>query len=98
MRLVDVIPDAEVLLSLEPDELGLGMLSVLARWNGRFDPLTLSRFLQVVHGSAQVPSQYPAARHAEIELAIREAWAWLEGTALLIEGPGYQQPNVVRTL
>jgi uncharacterized protein (TIGR02391 family) len=37
-------------------------------------------------------------RSAEIELAVREGWAWLEGAGLLIEHPRYQQPNIVRTL
>jgi hypothetical protein len=32
VRLVDLIPDAEVLCALEPEELGLSMLSVLAKW------------------------------------------------------------------
>jgi len=98
VRLVDAIPDVDVLCALEADELGLRMLPVLAQWDGRYDPLTLSRFLQVVHGSTQVPNQYPAARRGEVELAVREGWAWLEGAALLIERPGYQQPNVVRAL
>jgi uncharacterized protein (TIGR02391 family) len=98
MKLSDVIPDADVLCAFEPEELGLRMLPVLEHWDVRFHPLTLSRFLEVVRGNVRAPSSYPAARGAEIELAVREAWAWLEGAALLIEGPGYQQPNVTRVL
>lgn len=98
MKLVDVISDADVLCAYEPDELGLRMLPVLAQWNRSYDPLTLSSFVRVVHGTLQAPGGYPPSRQAEIEFAIREAWAWLEGVALLIEGPGYQQPNSVRVL
>lgn len=96
MKLSDVIPDADVLCALEPEELGLRMLPVLAAWDRRFNLLTLSGFLQVVQGNLQAPSGYPAAQSTEIEMAVREAWAWLEGAALLIEGPGYHQPNVTR--
>jgi uncharacterized protein (TIGR02391 family) len=98
VRLVDVIPEADVLCAFEAEELGLRMLPMLAEGNRPYDPLTLNRFLQVIHGTAQAPGGYPPARRAEIELAIREAWAWLEGAALLVEAPGYQQPNSVRAL
>jgi hypothetical protein len=32
VRLVDIIPEAEVLYALEPEELGLRMLPLLAEW------------------------------------------------------------------
>jgi uncharacterized protein (TIGR02391 family) len=98
LRLADVISDADVLCALEPQELGLRMLPVLARWDGRFDPLSLTRFLQSTHGNLQAPGAYPPTRQSEIETAIREAWAWLEGAALLIEHRGYQSPNTIRML
>jgi hypothetical protein len=99
VKLVDVIPEADTLIALEPDELGLRMLPVLAQWNWRSNQLTLSGFLQAVRGNPpQVPNQYPVARHSGIEQAIREAWAWLEGSGLLIQGPAYPEPNTVRAL
>ena len=99
MKLVDVIPDADTLIALEPDELGLRMLPVLAQWNRGSNQLTLEGFLQVVRGNApQVAHQYPVARHSEIEQAIREAWAWLEGSGLLIQGQAYPVPTPVRAL
>lgn len=97
MKLVDILPDADVVVALEPDELGLDILRVLAKWPTRQD-LTLALFLQVVQGNAQLPGQYPPARGAEIAQAIREAWAWLEGAALLIEHPRYYAPNDHRIL
>lgn len=33
VRLVDLIPDADAVLALEPDELGLRLLPILADWN-----------------------------------------------------------------
>lgn len=104
MHLVDLIPNADVLCALEPDELGLRMLPVLAEWHPR-NPLYqsvqlgLQAFIDATLGPASQPSQqYPAERRPEIELAVREAWAWLEGSALLIKKPGYREPNVVRQL
>jgi hypothetical protein len=35
MKLVDLIPDPAALLALEPDELGLRLLPVLAMWRRR---------------------------------------------------------------
>jgi hypothetical protein len=97
VKLVDVIPEADMLIALEPDELGLRMPPVLAQWNSRSNQLTLSGFLQVVHGNPpQVPNQYPVARRSEIEQAVREAWAWLEGSELLIPGQAYPEPTTVR--
>jgi hypothetical protein len=100
VRLVDLIPDAEVLCALEPEELGLRMLSVLAKWPER-QPLTLDDFVVVTVGDSRSrdhTGQYPRERTAVVDLAIREAWAWLEGLALLIKHPGYQEPNRVRWL
>jgi uncharacterized protein (TIGR02391 family) len=109
MRLVDLIPNADVLFALEPDELGLRMLPVLAEWHARTPryqsaQLGLQAFLDATLGSvtlggqARPSGQYPSERRAEIELAIREAWTWLEGSALLIKAPGYGEPNLVRQL
>jgi uncharacterized protein (TIGR02391 family) len=97
VRLVDVIPDADVLCALEPDELGLRMLPVLAEWP-RHQDLTLTAFAAVVRGNIQLPPQYPPERSAQVEWAIREAWAWLEGSGLLIADPKYYLPNAFRLL
>lgn len=40
----------------------------------------------------------PPARRGDIDDAIREAWAWLEGSALLIEDRRHQQPTFTRML
>jgi len=90
--LINLIPDPDVLCALEPDELGLRMLPALASWPPH-DTLTLKTFLlhAVGDGRAQVtPSRYPLQRRAEVETAIREAWAWLEGSALLVQDRRYQ--------
>jgi uncharacterized protein (TIGR02391 family) len=101
MRLVDLIPDPVVLHALEPDELGLRMLPALATWQqqNRASDLTLEMFLITVIGDGRgYHGQYPPMQSAAVEEAIREAWAWLEGSALLIKHRGYHEPNHVRSL
>jgi uncharacterized protein (TIGR02391 family) len=86
MKLADLIPDPDVLIALEPDELGLRMLPLLLAWP-KHDTLQLSHVLTSVLGdqrSRDFRSQYPAPFTQQIDLAIRTAWAWLTGQALLI--------------
>lgn len=92
MRLFDLIPDAEVLYALEPDELGLRMLPVLASWGGQHlgVQLELGSFLVTVLGNNHHPGEYSAQQNPRVEESIREAWAWLEGAALLIQDRRYQ--------
>jgi uncharacterized protein (TIGR02391 family) len=99
MKLSDLIPNADVLCALEPDELGLRMLPLLAEWQPS-NPLHeavqlgLQAVIDATLGSRTQPSgQYPEENRREIEQAIREAWAWLEGSALLIQHPGYRATN-----
>lgn len=95
MNLADLIPGPEVLIALEPDELGLRMLPALASWPSR-QHLELGGFLNAVLGNPQAPpeslpamSLYPAQYRPQIEEAIQEAWAWLAGADLLIPHPRY---------
>jgi hypothetical protein len=94
MKLIDLLPDPGVLVALEPDELGLRILPVLADWPHQGNPLQLSRFLQSVlgDGTTRAPGKYGFdPRSAEIQLALREAWTWLEGQALLIPDLRYHE-------
>ena len=81
MQFVDVIPDAEALCALEPDELGLRMLPVLAEWERLYQatPLSLDNFIVTVSGrKSNYAGQYERKYSAAVELAVREAWAWLD--------------------
>jgi uncharacterized protein (TIGR02391 family) len=101
MKLIDLIPTADVLISLEPEELGLRILPVLAAWPHLGNPMELDRFLPSITGdirSRAYLGQYPADRTMEIELAIREAWAWLDGAGLLIPDPKWRAPTTARIL
>ncbi len=82
MKLVELIPDPDILCALEPDELGLRMLPALVV----IPPfLNLDRVLEK-WTRGRYP-EYDRGHGYKIEEAVREAWAWLEGSALLIWTP-----------
>jgi uncharacterized protein (TIGR02391 family) len=84
IELPSVIPDVEVLLALEPEELASKMLFLLrARPERQFHPTNL-----VLGLSMAGAVQYPQARHRDVELAVAEALAWLQAQALLVSDEG----------
>jgi uncharacterized protein (TIGR02391 family) len=90
VHLVEIIPDPDAVLALEPDELGLRILGVLDSWSPQTQ-LHLRMFIDGALGRAQTPSSspYPQIRRSELQEAITEAWFWLIGAALLIPSPQY---------
>jgi uncharacterized protein (TIGR02391 family) len=97
VQLVELIPDPDFVIALEPQELGLRMLPVLATWP-KFQELQLEVLLNHLIGNSRDPTrsgQYPQDRRIEIADAVSEAWAWLENATLLIEHPPYapSQPS-----
>jgi len=91
MNLSDVIPDADMLLALEPEELGIRMLPVLARWPDMHH-LDLAQAMDLFAGQKNnqfALANYPLQKRPEIREAIAEAWAWLEGQGLLIYDDRY---------
>ena len=84
MNLADVVPEGDVVVALKPEELGLRILQVLITFSPQINQIRLDLFLnQALTGY----SSYP--RRDQIEQAITEAWAWLEGQALLLPDPRY---------
>lgn len=101
-ELSQAIPDPEVLLALEPEELG-GKLLFIVRKRLRspteiFHPGNLSSELwnQLPQPGQQAP--YPRQRQAEIDLALSEAWAWLEAQGLVVPAPDTNGRNGWRNL
>lgn len=89
VQLVELIPDPDVVVALEPEELGLRMLPVLATWP-QFVNMSLDAYLQNLIGNPRDPAsvgQYPQNRRNEIAVAASEAWTWLENATLLIKPP-----------
>jgi hypothetical protein len=87
-ELAQVIPDEDVLLSLEPEELGAKLLFLLRKRTFQRDmflPSNLTAELWPL--AAMLPGQQPpysAHRRPAIELALSEAWAWLEAQGLIV--------------
>lgn len=81
---VDVLPAADVLLALQPQELGQIILQ-LARDNGRHNQLHSTEVLGWTRPPTGSPQQgYPEPRRAEIELAVLEAFHWMTLQGLLV--------------
>jgi hypothetical protein len=92
MKLAQLLPDPQAVLDLEPDELGLYILRVLGTWPSHLMMWpALGLFIKTELGNPQTPNQglYPLNQRAALVEAVREAWAWLEGQALLVPDPQY---------
>ena len=79
-----IVPDAEVLLALEPEEIGAVLLEYL-------NPMKESQ-LQNLHPhnlsiSPDIVDGYPAEYADRISHAVMEGWAWLEREGLVARRP-----------
>jgi len=92
--LASFIPDVGLLLVLPPEEVGVHLLKIAARsqQNGLFSLGSVAGRDQLFgNGYSMAPGEvYPSARADEIELAVAEAWLWLENNGLIMPAP---QPN-----
>jgi uncharacterized protein (TIGR02391 family) len=89
-----IIPDADVLLAMEPEELGAKLLFLLRqRGNNQIraqQSFLFSNLLGELWPQSNFPNQesaYPQAQKNEINLALAEAWAWLVAQGLLVPAP-----------
>jgi len=79
-----LIPDVDTLIALDPEELGIQLLRVHDGRTANNGMIHAGNFEGELYQSSF--SAYPLERQAEVLSAVREAFAWLEGQALLI-GP-----------
>ena len=89
IELPQAVPDADILLAMEPEELGAKLLFLLRKETNRA-PFILSNFILQLWPGNLVPGQeppYPTARRGEIDLALAEAWSWLVAQGLLVVFP-----------
>lgn len=77
IRLQDLVPDADMLIRLEPEELGGLLLRVIANIGG-LHPFYFKRALFEDY------KPYPQDMKEAIEAAVMEAWIWLEGESLIV--------------
>ncbi|WP_043626755.1 TIGR02391 family protein [Ensifer sp. ZNC0028] len=88
------IPDADLLLELEPEELAGKLLFVLRRRlaNGARS-VHLGNALNEVIGHFGNDAPWPVQRAEPIKVAITEAWYWLIAQGMLIPTPDGNGPN-----
>jgi len=94
-ELTHVIPDANVLLALEPEELGAKLLFLLRRRNIPNDMFMPSNLMAEIWPNIPLPGQqhpYPTQRRSAINQALTEAWAWLEAQGLIVPAPDSNGP------
>ena len=82
-RLPELVPNVETLLALDPEELGVLLLRAL-KDHPQSDKglIHAGNFESELFGMSN--SAYPRARQEEVLEAVREAFTWLDGQALLI--------------
>ena len=99
-ELAQVIPDAQVLIALEPEELGAKMLFLL-RKRRPSDMSSLTNLEgELWEGSHLRNGEplYPRAQRGAISVAMTEAWAWLEAQGLIVPAPDSNGRNGWRVL
>lgn len=91
--LVHAVPDPDVLLAMEPEELGAKLLFLLRKEMNR-EPFILYNLIHRFWPYNPVPGQmppYPDAQRDAINLALSEAWSWLVAQGLLVLVPNASQ-------
>jgi uncharacterized protein (TIGR02391 family) len=93
--LPELVPDVDVLLSLPPEKLGQALMAVgAAREQGRmFHPMGVTGDQDLYGLGVPGPKVYPRGREGEIEIAVGEAWHWLELNMLTMPAPGINGGN-----
>ena len=86
-RLLDYLPDAESLLALGPEDLGMIILELVQK--ERHIRVTLPN-IETPIWNANTP-RYPQRSRMPVSRAIAEAWQWLQNEGLLM--PDLYQPN-----
>lgn len=99
IELANAIPHADVLLALEPEELGAKMPFLLRQrvGHGPFNVQNMESELQGSWTSSGQPAPYPN-RQKEVGLAVAEAWAWLQAQGLIVPDVGINGSNGGRRL
>jgi hypothetical protein len=90
-ELTQAIPDVEVFLKLEPEELGARLLFLLRKRKFQNDIFHPGNLETEIWPSPTLPRQqtpWPRGREPEVILALSEAWAWLEAQGLVVPSGG----------
>jgi uncharacterized protein (TIGR02391 family) len=80
--LFNVMPEADAVIALAPEELAGRILFLLKDEAGSFSPYNFENELRQSYTDT-----WPADRRNEIGQALREAFAWLKGQGLIVPAP-----------
>lgn len=85
-----IVPDVEILLRMAPEEPAPILLKLAKqnRQNGMFTTATATPYLYGANFDSN--SGYPRHRQAEIDVALAEAWNWLQVNGLMVPA---SEPN-----
>ena len=92
VSLHSLVPDAKILLELEPDELAGVLMEHLNSLSPSKQRQRLNRNI-ICH--VQTVQEYPQDQREALSQALMEAWVWLEREGLLVPNPGEQGEWVV---
>ena len=93
---VQAIPDVDVFLSLEPEELGAKLLFIAKQHRDMFSLIGFEQ--QIWEAEMRGQPTYPRNRKAAVALALAEAWAWLEAQGLIVPAPDQGHGTSYRVL
>ena len=100
MTIAQVVPNVDVFLALEPEELGAKLLFLIRKRLGfdgdMFFPDSFENELWEAQSRGQ--QTYPRQRQGAIALAFAEAWAWLEAQGLIVPAADTNGRNGFRVL
>ena len=94
IELLDVFPEPDLLLALEPEELGAKLLFLVRdrkkNAGKHLGSFTFAEFEEEIwiHTDPAERLLYSDERRHDISMALREAWAWLEGQGLIFPDVG----------
>jgi uncharacterized protein (TIGR02391 family) len=100
-ELAQAIPDADILLALEPEELGAKLLFLLRKRSFQqkmFLPANLNAELWQTSFLPGQQTPYPTSRRDDIDTVLAEAWAWLEAQGLIVPASDVNGRNGWRIL
>lgn len=88
-KLFELLPKADQLLSLEPEELAGPLLVALdgSDYIDPFEVISIEPLRRYVGSQPSVREGYPAAHHDEILFALMESWQWLASEGFVAPRP-----------
>ena len=95
-ELPNEIPQVELLLELQPEELAAKVLFLVRKRKDHM--IMLDNYLDELRRMPSGQRSYPSEKHGLIDQAMREAFAWLEAQGLLIPASGTNGKNGWRVL